>query len=91
MKTWHNHPDKDAFSICHGCGKNYCKSCLDEGIEYYYCKNSECQKLLREDVWFKDEDVKYPNCGSKLNPSRDEVISKKVHCPECEAMIDFLY
>lgn len=40
------HHDKEAFSICNGCGKEFCEKCLVEGAEYYYCMNDECQKLL---------------------------------------------
>lgn len=38
-----NHPQKNALSICHTCGKYYCDSCLLEGKEFYYCFNQECQ------------------------------------------------
>ena len=35
------------------------------------------------------EDITCPSCGSELELSEDERESKKVHCPECEAFIDF--
>ena len=50
MKYCYNHSDRKAFSLCHGCGKDYCEECLDEGTEYYYCKNPECQKLLKDEL-----------------------------------------
>ena len=91
MKTCFNHPDKKAFSICHGCGKEFCESCLVEGNEFYYCRNPECQKLLKEEISTKDlfENVICPNCESEIELSENEKITKKVHCPECEALIDF--
>ncbi len=90
MKSCFNHTDKKAFSICHGCGKDYCKECLDEGKEYYYCKNPECQKLLLEELPPEQFPVKIicPNCSDELELEDDERTSGKVHCPECEAVID---
>jgi hypothetical protein len=91
MKTCFNHPDKKAFLICHGCGKDYCKECLDEGKEYYYCKKPACQKLLHEELPTALLPVKVicPNCSSELELEDEERTSRKVHCPECEALIDF--
>jgi hypothetical protein len=93
MKSCFNHPDKIAVSICHGCGKDYCELCLDEGTEYYYCKNSECQKLLKEELPPEKlpENVICPNCGIELDLSKDEMAIRKVHCPKCETLIDFKY
>jgi len=90
MKTCYNHPDKKAFSICHGCGKDYCESCLDEGKEFYYCKNPECQKLLLEELPTElvYEKIICPNCSSEFELTDKERASKKVHCPKCEALID---
>jgi hypothetical protein len=91
MKSCVNHTNKKAFSICHGCGKDYCELCLNEGKEYYYCKNPECQKLLREELppaRFPIK-IKCPNCFSELELEDDERTSGKVHCPECEALIDY--
>jgi|WetSurSiteA1Bulk_404760.scaffolds.fasta_scaffold69764_1 hypothetical protein len=91
MKFCVNHPNKKAFSICHGCGKDYCESCLDEGKEFYYCKNPECQKLLMKELLPSSFPVKIicPNCSCELALEYDERTSGKVHCPECEALIDF--
>ncbi len=50
MENCVNHPNKKALSACHGCGKHYCESCLDEGKEFYYCKNSECQELFKKRI-----------------------------------------
>ena len=91
MKFCVNHPDKKAFSICHGCGKDYCELCLEEGKEFYYCKNPECQKLLRQELPSVLFPIKIicPNCSSELELEDEERTSRKVHCPGCEALIDF--
>lgn len=91
MKTCFNHPNKKSFAVCHGCGKHYCEVCLEKGREFYYCKNPGCQELLREELSSQElsEDIICPNCASELQLSKNERISKKVHCPECEALIDF--
>ena len=93
MKSCFNHPDKKALSICHGCGKDYCESCLDEGKEYYYCKKPECQKLFKEELPLEklSENVICPSCGNEFILSEDEMVNRKVHCPECEALINFNY
>jgi hypothetical protein len=89
MKTCINHPDKKAFSICHGCGNDYCESCLDEGKEYYYCKKPECQKLLKAEIQSEDSPfyVTCPNCSSELELSNEERSSGKAHCTNCESLI----
>jgi len=91
MKTCFNHPDQEVLSKCHGCGKEYCASCLDEGIEYYYCKNSECQALLKKELpeYAVPESVICPNCNIELDLSEDERMVGKFHCPECDAVIDY--
>ena len=93
MKYCINHPDKKAYSVCHGCGKDYCESCLVAGKEFYYCKNPECQKLLRMESApaVLPDNVKCPNCGTELIPTKEEKKERKIHCPECETMIDFNY
>jgi hypothetical protein len=40
------HMDKEALSFCHNCGKFFCRECLSEGKEYYYCYKDECQRQL---------------------------------------------
>jgi hypothetical protein len=41
------HGDREALSLCHNCGKYFCKECLHEGREYYYCSSPECQKQFK--------------------------------------------
>jgi hypothetical protein len=85
-----NHPDKIAYSPCEGCGKFFCKECLDLDcirIEYEiecYCKNPSCQKLKP-----LPEIVICPNCDTELELSYDEQRNKRFHCEVCEAFIDF--
>ncbi len=97
----YNHPERRAYSICHNCGKSFCEDCLVEGGEYYYCKNTACQKVLREKnpepqtfsnneiVTQLSEYIICPNCESELQLSKEERQLKKIHCPECETFIDF--
>lgn len=91
MKTCYNHPDKEAISVCHHCGKDYCYECLDEGKEYYYCKNPECQEILRKELAFESmpEYLLCPNCESELEPTEEERLSGQVHCTECDALINY--
>jgi DNA-directed RNA polymerase subunit RPC12/RpoP len=91
MNTCKNHPDRNAFSICHNCGEHYCEDCLSEGKEYYYCNKPECQAALRKEIpgeYLKPLQV-CPNCKKEFKLSEDIRKSGKVHCPECEAFIDF--
>ena len=91
MKTCINHPEKEALSICHGCGKDFCKECLDEGKEFYYCKNPECQKMLKIEMpaGKLSPNIVCPGCGSEIELSEEERLNGKVHCPDCEVVIDF--
>jgi len=43
----HNHPKRQALSLCHSCGRDYCAACLNEGKEYYYCKDAACQSAYQ--------------------------------------------
>jgi len=92
MKTCPNHPDRKAEYVCHGCGKYYCKSCLTEVGDYYFCIEPACQKLLQAEgnkQLLLPTEVICPNCQSELNLDDDERKKGKIHCPECESFIDF--
>ena len=44
-----NHPNKIALSFCCICKNYYCKECLIEGKEYYYCYQANCyNEYLKE-------------------------------------------
>lgn len=45
-----NHPERKSFNICHKCGKYYCKECLNEGKEYYYCNEPSCYEKFKEEI-----------------------------------------
>lgn len=91
MENCTNHPDRKALSVCHGCGKNFCESCLDEGKEFYYCKNPACQELLRKETTDGQLPSKVicPSCSNELELTDEERASQRFHCPECESFVDF--
>ncbi len=91
MDACTNHPTVKALSVCHGCGKPYCKSCLDEGKDFYYCKKPSCQELFRLENAraLLPPRVNCPRCSSELELSDGDRASKKFHCPECDAFLDF--
>lgn len=102
MKTCFNHPAKKALSKCHGCGNYFCEECLDEGLEYYYCRRPECQSLRLQELSGKDEKGGYknesepemivcPNCETEIEVTEEEIEKKAVHCPGCEALIDLKF
>lgn len=85
-----NHPEREALSICHVCKKYFCKDCLLEGEEYYYCKNPECQEVFKKEsgVTGAPVSVVCPNCEKDLKLSKEEGGRGIAHCPGCEAVID---
>ncbi|MBL1215689.1 MAG: hypothetical protein HND52_20145 [Ignavibacteriae bacterium] len=89
MSNCKNHPNKTAYTICNNCKEDFCEDCLDEGKEFYYCKNSECQQKLKDEFAWENISLNMvcPNCESELELSEKE--KGKVHCPECESLIDF--
>ena len=91
MESCVNHSDKKAFSTCHNCGKYFCEQCLKEGKEFYYCLSPICQQILKNELNQVDlpKYIICPNCETELELSEDERISGKVHCSECEALIDY--
>ena len=82
-----NHPDKKASNTCHNCGGSFCEECLTEGIEYYYCSKPECQSVLNSELI--PENITCPNCSAEIKADFHERVAKKVHCPHCEALLNF--
>ena len=82
-----NHPDREAFSQCYFCKKCFCKSCLEECDEYFYCDDPKCRESLK--VELLPQIVECPECSSELEINFEERIEKKFHCPVCECFLDF--
>lgn len=62
MYNCSKHLDREALSFCHNCGKFFCRECLTEGKEYYYCSAPECRAILIRE---KEEEIVSPeNCGN---------------------------
>jgi hypothetical protein len=90
MNNCVNHPDKKAISVCHNCGKEYCAECLTEGEEYYYCKKPECQEQLNKGTLPEmPEEITCPVCSAILQLSDEEIETRKIHCSNCEAFMDY--
>jgi Putative prokaryotic signal transducing protein len=91
MGTCVNHPNVKALSVCHGCGKPFCESCLVEGKEFYYCKKPSCQELFLKESPPRTlaPQIVCPNCAGELRLSDEDRVSRKFRCPECEALVDF--
>jgi hypothetical protein len=50
MENCVNHTEREAYSVCHNCGKHYCQDCLTEGGEYYFCKNPDCVLAKQNEI-----------------------------------------
>lgn len=92
MERCINHPERNAYSICHNCGRHFCEECLTSGREFYYCKSPECQERLKEDLQntLHSLSTVCPNCQSELSISYDELQSGGFRCPECDSFIVLL-
>lgn len=90
MKKCANHPDVNALSTCCSCGDNFCAECLDEGRENYYCRTPECNSILMRELDIENlpAEIICPNCSTTLHLSDRERVTGKIHCAECEALID---
>jgi hypothetical protein len=90
MERCANHPDRQALSVCHCCGKHFCESCLAEGSEFYYCKDKACQEFMenKEKQRKLPETIFCPGCNNELELSDEERVSGQIYCPECDALID---
>ena len=45
-----NHSDREALSLCHSCKEYYCRECLDEGVEDYFCFKDSCQQTKMNEL-----------------------------------------
>ena len=50
-----NHSNVKALSFCHSCKEYFCENCLEESIEFYYCKKNSCQEAKRGEAAAHDE------------------------------------
>jgi hypothetical protein len=50
-----NHPHEKAISFCFSCKEYFCSDCLDEGVEHYFCKNTQCQENRTNENNLHDE------------------------------------
>ena len=50
-----NHPNVKALSFCHSCKEYFCENCVEESVEFYYCKKSLCQEAMRGEATEHDE------------------------------------
>jgi hypothetical protein len=75
-----NHPFIKALSFCHSCRKHFCSDCLEEGVEYYYCKHESCIEARKQELSIHDEVSK-----SKESESAKIIIDDKVveFCKRC--------
>lgn len=82
-----NHPGKKAYGICHHCGKHFCKDCLTEGLEFNSCSNPECLKTNESKLLPRE--IQCPSCNNIFILNDKERMSIKIHCPECESLINY--
>jgi hypothetical protein len=70
--------------MCHNCGKDYCNECLDEGIEYYYCKSPQCQIILNEELMARKK-IKLicPSCKEQFEKLEKDVNNNNINCIYC--------
>ena len=64
------HPEREALSFCHNCGKFFCRECLTEGKEYQYCSAPECRAILIKE---KEEEIVTPECRGNIVHDNDYV------------------
>lgn len=91
MERCVNHLDRKPLSVCHGCGRQFCESCLDEGEEFYYCKSPECHDLFlkQKRIELLPAKIKCPASSSELELTDDERATRKLHCAVCETFLDY--
>jgi hypothetical protein len=83
--TCPNHPLEKIQGQCNTCGEQYCKECLFEGLEYYYCVKSHCQAEYQKSL--DKLNTFCPNCGTDLILEMQEFSSGRYKCPGCRRKI----
>ncbi len=83
-----NHPDTEAFNLCHSCNRYYCKECLTEGTTYYYCSSPECRLALQREKL--PQFFTCPECRTDLELSPEEQLSRKYWCPVCNRPLEYV-
>ena len=93
-----NHPEIPSFSICGNCKKPYCKDCLNEGVDYYFCNSTECYEKYKIDKYYNDNPIFCNNCMEettdegagnmhRLNWTGTSFSGKKNECQICHSYI----
>jgi hypothetical protein len=84
-----DHPQAPALSMCHACGKPYCRACLREAGDYYYCSAPPCagqgdaaeqQRIRSAGHSAGSLDTDCTACGSQNRPGA-------AHCARCGALL----
>lgn len=87
MNYCSNHINKRARGKCSICGQFFCSDCLIEGKEFNACTSPDCLKVLESKILPRQ--ITCPNCSAAFILSDKERMSYKIHCPECESLIDY--
>lgn len=92
MEKCINHPERNVYSICHNCGRQFCEECLTAGPDFYYCNSPQCREKLKDDLQkaLNGTSTVCPNCQSELTISSDEFQAGGFRCPECDSFVVFL-
>lgn len=80
-KNCKNHPERKALSFCHYCKDWFCRECLQDGKEYYYCRKPQCNEAFKketETTW----EVPRPNPNSE---SWDDLVTIAYYRNDYEA------
>lgn len=94
-----NHPEKNALSFCHSCNRSFCKDCLVEGPQYYYCKSEVCMKKYAQEIDYSKNPRFCPKCISEtteefagdlisVNFIGDKFVNEsREECPICGSIV----
>jgi hypothetical protein len=72
-----NHADKSALSFCHACKRYFCKDCLIEAYEHYYCNREDCPREQREEIInFLHYSTQLKFCPKCLSQTTEETMGR---------------